>query len=267
MTTILDNIIETKREQVATARGLIPVDSLKEMIGRVDPPRDFLSAVTAASPDGINLIAEIKRKSPSAGLIVPDFAPKTIAEAYHRARAAAISVLTDVTYFGGSLDFLAIVKEAVPLPVLRKDFLIDEYQLYESRAAGADAVLLIAEAIGADGIAAMLPLARQLGMAVLVEVHSMENLAAVLDRAGPPGEDYILGINNRDLAIQRTDLAATVRLGAMLPPATPFVAESGIGTRADVLTVRRAGACAILVGESLLKAPDMAAKIGELLGR
>lgn len=262
--TILQRIVETKRKEVEIAEEKRPVDALQSSIAEAPAPRDFCTAIRT---DGINLIAEIKKKSPSAGLIVSDFDPPRIARIYHESGAAAISVLTDHMYFGGSLDDINVVKQAVPLPVLRKDFLIDEYQVYESRAFGADAILLIVEAIGAERVAELLPLAGQLGLATLVEVHSSESLAALRSAVGEPGDRYILGINNRDLAIQKTDLATTARLAATLPRQVPFVAESGIATRSDVLTVEEAGACAMLVGESLLRCSDIAAKIRELLGR
>lgn len=266
--TILDRIVQTKREEVAKASKRRPLAELRANLARLDPPRDFFRAVTAPSPYGIQLIAEIKKASPSAGLIVADFDPVAIAQAYHRYGAAALSVLTDETYFQGHLDFIEAVKEAVPLPVLRKDFVIEEYQLYEARSAGADAVLLIAEVLGADRIAELASSSRQLGMTALVEVHSAENLHRVLDAAGPPGSNsYILGINNRDLGLQRTDLATTTRLANLLPRSVPFVAESGISTREDVRTIQRAGACAMLVGESLLRAESVEGQINILMGK
>ncbi len=267
MATILDRIVETKRKEVEIARQRCPTAELRTAIRRTANPRNFLAAATAKAPDGINLIAEIKKRSPSAGLIVPDFDLVRIARTYQAHGAAALSVLTDETYFGGRLDFIGIVKRVVDLPVLRKDFIVDEYQIHESRAADADAVLLIAEVLGAERIAELLPLVDNLDMTALVEVHSEENLEAILDALGAPGDTYLLGINNRDLSAQRTDVGTTAKLAGVLPHGAAFVAESGIATRADVLTVQRAGACAILVGESLLKADDLGAKIDELLGK
>ena len=266
--TILDRIVQTKREEVTLARKCRPLAELQANLARLDPPRDFHGAVTAPSPHGIQLIAEIKKASPSAGLIVADFDPVAIARAYHRHGAAALSVLTDETYFQGRLDFIDVVKRAVPLPVLRKDFIIDEYQLYEARVAGADAVLLIAEVLGADRVAELAAITRRLEMTALVEVHSAENLQAVLDTVGPPNPNaYILGINNRDLTLQRTDLNTTIRLAGLLPHAAPFVAESGIGTREDVRKIQRAGARAMLVGESLLRAASIETQINILMGK
>ena len=266
--TILEKIVETKRQEVNAAKKRRPLAELMADLNRVAPPRDFFGAVTARSPHGIALIAEIKKASPSAGVIVGDFDPVQIAKSYCDHGAAALSVLTDETYFQGRLAFIEQVKQAVPLPALRKDFIIDEYQVYESRAADADAVLLITEVLGADGVAGLFPVARELGMTTLVETHSEESLESVLDRLGPPGRgSYILGINNRDLAIQQTDVSTTSRLARLLPQGCPFVAESGIATHDDVLTVRGAGACAILVGESLLRAGDIGAQIGTLFGK
>ncbi len=266
--TILDRILASKRKELAGAKERRPLASLRAAIERVDPPRDFCGAVSTPSTYGVQLIAEIKKASPSAGLIVADFDPARIARAYDDHGAAAISVLTDETYFQGRLEFIQVVKEAVPLPVLRKDFLIDEYQVFESRAAGADAVLLIAEVLGAARAAELARVAGHLELAVLVEVHTEEHLSALLDALGPPGPDrYLLGINNRDLTAQRTDLATMERLAAHLPAGTPFVAESGLATREDVLQAQRAGACAILVGESLLRADDIGSQIDTLLGR
>jgi indole-3-glycerol phosphate synthase len=264
----LDRIVQTKREEVAQAGRCRPLADLQANLAGLDPPRDFFHAVTAPSPHGIQLIAEIKKASPSAGLIAADFDPVAISQAYYRHGAAAVSVLTDETYFQGRLDFIEMVKRTVPLPVLRKDFIIDEYQLYEARAAGADAVLLIAEVLGADGIAELVPISGRLGMTALVEAHSAENLQSVLDAIGSPGPNtYILGINNRDLDLQRTDVNTTMRLAGLLPRGAPFVAESGISTREDVRKIRRAGACAMLVGESLLRAPSIEAQINALLGK
>ncbi len=281
----MERIVETKRHEVDRAKRQTPWDAVRRTARAAAPPRDFLSAVTAASPNGPQLIAEIKRKSPSAGLIRPDFDPAALAKVYARHGAAAISVLTDETYFGGQLAFIELVKKAVPLPVLRKEFIIDEYQAYESRAAGADAILLIVEAIGIERVVDLAPVAQSLGMTCLIEVHAEENLLCLLERLGPPAQGtadgqphrdcsaqqpghplYLLGINNRDLTVQRTDVETTVRLARYVPTGCAFVAESGLSTRLDVERVHQAGACAILVGESLLRESDIGAKIDELRG-
>ena len=266
--TILDRIVETKRDEVAEAKGRRPLDEVCEAAGCAAPPRPFAQAVAASTSGGIQLIAEIKKSSPSAGLIVKNFDPVAIAQIYHAHGAAALSVLTDETYFDGRLRFIEDVKQVVPLPVLRKDFIVDKYQIHESRAAGADAILLIAEVLEGSQIVDFTAAARNLGMAVLVEVHSEETLTSVLDALGPPSIDrYLLGINNRDLSAQVTDLSTMKELSQLIPDGLPFVAESGIATRADVETARQTGACAILVGEAILRADDIGAKIDTLLGK
>jgi indole-3-glycerol phosphate synthase len=294
--TILEEIVAHKRIELSSARLRVPEADLRARCADREPPRDFAGAVVGTSSadarqggrvDGearaavpacppeevgshrpLNVIAEIKRSSPSAGTIVTDFDPLRIARTYCEAGAAALSVLTDERYFGGSLSYLSAVREAVPLPVLRKDFTIEAYQLYEARAAGADAVLLIAEVLAAAGIQELLPVCRELGLSALVEVHSAENCAAVLETLGPPARGhYLLGINNRNLAIQQTDLATTEQLARTLPPGSPFISESGIHTAADADRVRAAGACAVLVGESLLKAADVGALLSSFRGR
>lgn len=266
--TILQRIVKTKRTEVERARSARPLTELVCAAKESPPVRDFVAAVLPQPPGDIRLIAEMKKASPSAGVIVPDYDPAALARVYHRNGADALSVLTDHAYFQGSLDHLAVVRAAAPLPVLRKDFIVDEYQLFESRVAGADAVLLIVEAVGLDVVANLATVARQIGLAVLIEVHAERNLAALLGRLGPPTPDsYLLGINSRDLAVQRTDLSTVARLAAFLPPGCPFVAESGIATRHDVEQAIRAGAGAMLVGESILRAPDIGRKIDELLGR
>lgn len=267
MKTILDQIIDTKREEVATAKRAIPLSELQSKIRHVESPRDFFGTVIKCHGDKPNLIAEIKKASPSAGLIRANFDPAAIARIYHEHGAAAISVLTDETYFQGSLAHIQTVKDAVPLPVLRKDFIIDDYQIYEARAAGADAILLIAEALEPDAIASLLAVSHGLAMTTLLEVHSEKNLDHVVGTIGFPNSiRCILGINNRDLAVQKTDLHNTVRLASRLPNLTPFVSESGISSFADLIFVRDAGAAAILVGEALLREEDIGVKIDELMG-
>ena len=266
--TILDTIVETKRKEVAIAKQRRPLDDLQAAVAEAEPPRAFAAAVTAESAFGVNLIAELKKASPSAGLIVPDFDPVAIARIYADHGAVALSVLTDETYFQGRLEYISQVRAAVALPILRKDFMVDAYQVYESRAFGADAILLIAEVLSGSQVAELASLAVDLGMGVLVEVHGEASLAVVLEALGDPGPDrYVLGINNRDLTVQRTDLATMKRLGRTLPAGTRFVAESGISTREDVLQAVNSGACAMLVGEALLRAGDVGTKVDELLGR
>jgi indole-3-glycerol phosphate synthase len=266
--TILDTIVETKHAEVSAAKAKYPLASLRDAAHECDSPRDFYAVITSRMDDEIRLIAEIKKASPSAGLIVPDFDPVRIARTYAQHGAIAISVLTDESYFQGRLDYIGLVKQTVPLPVLRKDFMIDEYQIYEARAAGADAVLLIAEILDPEPLTALFQLSTDLGMSTLVEVHSEDSLRSVLSALGPPVESrYLLGINNRNLATQTTDLSTMSRLASLLPPQTRFVAESGIATREDAVTAQRSGACAMLVGESILRSPDLGAKIDEILDR
>lgn len=263
--TILQTIIETKREEVARERQRCGDARMKELAEAADRPRDFFAAIAGGGAGGVRLIAEIKKSSPSAGLIRPDFDPVAIARSYEAAGAAALSVLTDRTYFGGELAFIEAVKKATALPVLRKDFLIEAYQVYESRAAGADAILLIAEVLTTGQMAEFLAIAERLGMTSLIEVHDEAQLDGALPLLKTAGR-AILGINNRDLRVQRTDLATTARLAKGVPAGTVLVSESGIGSRADVEAVRQAGATGILVGESLLREADIGRKVRELMG-
>lgn len=259
----MDRIAETKRREVAEARRARPQADLQAAIEDIAAPRDFYGQVTAGGPD-IRLIAEIKKASPSAGLIRPDFDPVAIARIYEDCGAAAISVLTDSTYFSGDLSLIQAVKKAVSLPVLRKDFIVDEYQIFESRAAGADAILLIAGILSSAEIQSWTNVACRLGMASLVEVHDAEQLRGVRDVIGPQ-RLALLGINNRDLRSQTTDLRTTQRLAGELGPGVPFVSESGVKTRDDILYLKRAGATALLIGETFMRAADIGAKVRELL--
>ena len=270
MRTILDEIVETKRAEVAAARAERSIEALETAAERAEPPRDFLKAIVGSGPR-IAVIAEIKKASPSAGIIVKDFDVARIARTYTDHGAAAISVLTDRQYFQGDPSFIEVVKRATPLPVLRKDFIVEAYQVYESRALGADAILLIVEVLGGEGVAELLPIAQRLGMTALIEVHEECSLDAVLDAVGSPAEGaYLLGLNNRDLKVQKTDLATTARLADRLEERAgergPFISESGIATAEDVRAVRAVGACGILVGESLLKSDDVGGKLDELRG-
>lgn len=264
--TILDTIIENKRHELAAVMSARPLDPLRRDAEAAPPPRDFHRAVIGpAGAEGIRLIAEIKKASPSAGLIRADFDPVAIGRTYETAGASALSILTDSVYFHGRLAFIAAVKQRVSIPILRKDFIIDPYQVFESRAAGADAVLLIAAVLTPGEIGALATLSHQLGMSTLIEVHNEAELRGVLPFVGSDRKT-LLGINNRDLKIQKTNLDTTRRLAALLAPGTPFVAESGIASRNDALTVQRHGATAMLVGEALMRAPDIARETRLLLG-
>jgi len=272
----LAEIIAHKRAELELAKRTTPMRELEALAAQVDPPRNFFAAVTRRrSPDQTSIIAEIKRMSPSAGLIRPEydpandpdgFDPVRIARLYKDNGASAISCLTDEKFFGGSLGFLQRIRDAVDLPVLRKDFLIDPWQLWESRAAGADAVLLIAECLTEGTMLDMLILAQRLGMTVLLEVHSVDNLLRVRPHIGFPHPGYaLLGINNRDLGTMRTDLAHTLRLTDMVEDHTVLVSESGIKTPDDLLALRNAGVRIALVGEHLMRQPDPGKALADLL--
>jgi len=256
---ILDEIVVSKRREVAASRLRLPIEELETQAAEAPPVRDFRASL--AGPGPIQLIAEVKKASPSAQVIRADFDPIAIARAYQAHGAACLSVLTDAPYFQGHLSYLARVRASVAIPLLRKDFLIDEYQVVEARMAGADAVLLIAEILDDDRLASLLAMARRWGMAALVEFHDEANLPRVL----ASGADLI-GINNRDLHHFRTDLDLTLRLRDQIPPGVVLVAESGIKTRADVERLESAGVSAILVGESLMRQDDIGLAVERLLG-
>ncbi|CAN5740326.1 indole-3-glycerol phosphate synthase TrpC [soil metagenome] len=259
MHTILDEIVATKLREVAEACRRMPIEELEAQAAEAPPVRDFRAAL--AGPGPIRLIAEVKKASPSAGVIRSDFDPIAIARTYQAHGADALSVLTDAPYFQGHLSYLARIRASVAIPVLRKDFLIDEYQVVEARMAGADAVLLIAETLDDAQLSGLLARARSLGMSALVEIHEEANLP----RALAAGAD-LLGINNRDLRRFVTDLELTLRLRDRVPPGVLLVSESGIGRRADVERLEAAGVDAILVGESLMRRPDIGQAVEELLG-
>jgi indole-3-glycerol phosphate synthase len=254
--TRLDAILSATRARIA---GLGPqARELERRAARAPAPRPFRAAL--AGP-GVGVIAEVKRRSPSAGAIREDLDPVGHARAYERGGAVAISVLTDAAHFGGSLDDLARVVEAVSLPVLRKDFILDELQLLEARAAGASAVLLIVRAVSVEQLGALARAARGHALAVLVEVHS----EAELDRALAV-EPTAVGVNSRDLATFAVDLGGAERLLASVPAPVPAVAESGIETRADVARLAAAGADLVLVGAAVARASDPAAAVRGLGG-
>ena len=265
MANILDDILKTKRKEIAALRTSFDLDG--QRAAAIDAPacKNFFQAVSGPSKRAVNLIAEIKKASPSAGVIREDFDPPTIAAQYAAAGADALSVLTDEPYFQGSLEFLKQARAAVDLPLLRKDFIIDPIQIYQGRSAGADAVLLIAAALEPGELRDLMGLANDLQMACLVEVHNASELdkvqAIVAAAAG-----NLLGVNNRDLTTFTVDLATTVNLLDRISDEIPVVSESGIKTRQDVDTVAAAGARAILVGETLMRAGDIAQGVQTLLG-
>ncbi len=268
---ILQTILETKRKEVTRLHSRSSLADLQTAAAEAPRARNFYSAVVTKPPRRpVALIAEVKKASPSAGVIRADFDPVAIARDYQAAGANAISVLTDETYFQGSLAYLAAVRRAVKLPVLRKDFIIDPLQVYESRAAGADAILLIAAAIPTALLMDLAILATELRMTVLVEVHTVEEILAVRALVGIPHPRYaLLGINNRDLTTFETDIRNTTRMAELADMGDrklPVVSESGIKTRGDVDRLAAAGVSAILVGETFMQQADIPAAVEELLG-
>ena len=255
---VLERIVAHKREEVAGAKAARPLAEVAGAAAQAPAARDFAAALRAP---GVSLVAEIKRRSPSAGLIRKAFYPRRIARIYEEHGAAAISVLTDAKFFGGSLAILRQVRRAVGIPVLRKDFVIDPYQLYEARAAGADAVLLIAELLPPKDLAAMLHEARAIGLQCLVEAHCVRAVHKAV-KAGA----RIVGINNRDLHTFKTDLETTRRLARHIPRGRVAVSESAIRTRADVEQVGSWGADAVLVGEALMKERYVGRAVERLMG-
>ncbi|WP_078060317.1 indole-3-glycerol phosphate synthase TrpC [Desulfotomaculum copahuensis] len=257
---ILDRIIAQKKREVARRRELRPVGELEKVLAGLPPARPFKPALR--QPGRVALLAEIKRASPSRGWLCPGLRPAALARLYEQAGAAALSVLTDNYFFRGHAAFLPLIKRRVRLPVLRKDFIIDPYQLYESRCLGADAVLLIAAALSPEQMPALFRLAGGLGLACLVEAHTGEEVQRALDAGAE-----IIGINNRDLRTFHTDLSTTCRLRELITaPSVVVVSESGIATRRDVLALAACGVDAALVGEALVTASDVTGRIGELFG-
>jgi indole-3-glycerol phosphate synthase len=255
---ILERIVRTKRDEV---RALAPrAGELRRRAADAPPPRPFAAALR--HPAEVRLLAEVKRRSPSAGAIRPGADPGSVARAYADGGAAAISVLTDAEYFGGTLDALVQVRQAVPLPVLRKDFVVDPAQLWEARAAGADAVLLIARILPPQALAELHALALELGMDVLVEVHREDELDRALDVGAT-----LVGVNNRDLDTFATDVSFCLAHAPRVPAHVTLVGESGIRTTADVDRLGSAGIDAVLVGESLMRQDDLRAAAAALTGR
>ena len=256
MASILDKIFAAKREELAERRRVMSLEAMVEAAQSTPPPRDFIAALRSRTPA---IIAEVKRASPSKGDIFPGLDPAAVARDYARGGAAAISVLTD-SHFKGSLDDLRAVRAAVDLPLLRKDFIFDEYQLYEARAAGADCILLIVAMLPQELLARLADSAKPLGLAVLVEVHNQEEFtrAVAIDAE-------LIGINNRDLHTFKTDLATTEELLSGYTGNALIVGESGIETPADIRRLYRAGARAFLIGESLLRAGRPGAALAPLV--
>ncbi len=262
MEDVLSRILARKAERLAARKRAVPLEEIERRAGNLPPPRlDLLAALQSPAPQGLHVIAEVKKASPSRGVIRADFDAPAIAAAYARGGASALSVLTEEDFFQGSDEFLRTISATVALPVLRKDFLTEAYQVFETKLLGAAAYLLIVACLSDAELRELIDVGRALRLTPLVEVHDAAETARAV-AAGAP----LLGINNRDLRTFRTDLDTTARLRKLIPPEIPVVSESGIFTRADVLRLREEGAQAVLVGESLMRAPDLEAKLRELLG-
>jgi indole-3-glycerol phosphate synthase len=257
--TTLDRIVEARRASIAHRKRVLPEVALKIAVERKAPPaRDFAAAL---SREGLNIIAELKKASPSVGMIRTEYVPGALASELERAGAAALSVLTEEEFFSGSLADLKEARKAAQIPVLRKDFMVDPWQVWEARAAGADSFLLIAAILGDRDLGELLELGRSLGMEPLVEVHSPEELDRVL-RAGA----RILGVNNRDLRNFQVRLETSLELVERIPGDCIAVSESGLRTRDDLARLRAAGFDAFLIGEHLMKSSSPAQALGGLLG-
>ena len=256
--TILERILEVKRGEIAAAQQVEPLEIVQARARKAAPPRDFVGALGAKQPA---VIAEVKKASPSRGVLRESFDPAAIARSYEKGGAACLSVLTDRQFFQGDASHLVAARAACSLPVLRKDFVIDRYQVFESRALGADCILLIAACLASDEMAGLENAARELGMAVLVEVHDADELERALALRTP-----LLGINNRNLKTFETRLETTLDLLARVPSDRTVVTESGILSKADVERMRSAGVNAFLVGEAFMRAGDPGDALSGLFG-
>ena len=254
---ILNKIVAAKKRELAQSKQRLPQAALEEKISRRQDVRDFAAALRG---DGVKLIAEVKKASPSKGLLRPDLDPVALSKIYAENGAAAVSVLTEADHFQGSLVYLTAIREAVELPLLRKDFIFDAYQVYEAAAYGADAILLIVAILEQRQLEELLALGKKLGLACLVETHDESEVARALEAGAE-----IIGINNRDLSTFKVDIETTRRLRPLVPAGHIVVSESGIHSREDIMKVREWGADAVLVGEALVTADDTAAKLKELL--
>jgi len=259
MSDILERIVASKRREIEIARDRVPAAELERKLSYAPAIRDFREALDR--PGTVQILAEVKRASPSKGVLREDFDPVAIARIYEAHGAAAISVLTDEPFFQGKLSYLSAIRAQVDRPVLRKDFILEPYQLMEARVAGADAILLIAECLNADGLPRLLRETHELGMEALVELYEPENLPRVIESGAK-----MIGINNRDLRGFATRLEHTLELAPRIPADRCLVSESGIRTRADVEVLQKAGVRAVLVGETFMRAPDIGAKLDELRG-
>jgi indole-3-glycerol phosphate synthase len=259
MSNILQAIVASKRQEIERRRQLVPERQLESRLAEAPPVRDFRAALEKGP--GLGVIAEVKKASPAAGVLRTDFDPVAIARIYEANGANAISVLTDEPFFQGQLSYLTAIRQAVAPPVLRKDFILDRYQIVEARVAGADAVLLIAEILETKELPALLQQVHSLGMQALVELYDRENLPRVLDAGAK-----LIGVNNRNLRTFVTSLDHTLELLADIPADCCLVSESGIATRADMQRLEAAGVKAVLIGETFMRAPDIGQKLRELRG-
>jgi indole-3-glycerol phosphate synthase len=259
MPSILDKIVSSKRQRIAEAKSRHPPNLLKSQLGSAPPVRDFFGALSGG--ESIRLIAEVKKASPSQGVIRKDFDPAEIARAYERAGAHCLSVLTDVDYFLGDLEHLRSIRESVSLPLLRKDFVLDVYQVWEARLAGADAVLLIAECLNDCLLRSLYRETLDLGMTPLVEMYDTENCSRILDLGST-----LVGVNNRDLRTFEVDLHHTIQIRKQIPEDCILVSESGICRREDVQLLESSGVDAMLVGEHFMRQPDVGRAVRDLLG-
>jgi indole-3-glycerol phosphate synthase len=258
MPTVLDKIVTAKWGEIEACKAARPEAEVRRAAESAPPVRNFFAALAAPGP--IRLIAEVKKASPSRGVIRADFQPVEVARTYAQHGATCLSVLTDREFFQGSLEYLQAVRQAVDIPLLRKDFILDVYQLYEARAAGADAVLLIAECLDDCNLRKLHNAAVELGLTPLVELYDPENLSRVFDAGAT-----LIGINNRDLRTFETDLEHTIRMRPRVPDQCVLVSESGIRTRADVERLEAAGVDAILVGETLMASDDIGSAVDQLM--
>lgn len=257
---VLKLIIEKKKERLRAAQALCPLEEMKARAAGISAAcRPFGAAI--AKPRQIGLVAEIKKASPSAGLIRQDFDPRSIARVYEEAQVQAISVLTEEDYFQAEPAFLSAVREVTTVPLLRKDFIVDPYQVYESRVLGADAILLIAECLTRETLSELMALARALGMETLVEAHEEKELKKVVNLKAP-----IIGINNRNLRTLQVDTRIIERYYPMIPKGTITVVESGLKSRSDVSFLKILGVNAVLIGEVFLSSPDIRRKVEEVMG-
>ena len=260
MKNVLDEIVAYKRTEIAQAKSQMSVENLQSQVAEAPPVRDFVSALDSVEP--IGLITEVKKASPSASVIRASFDPVSIAKIYEQNGANCISVLTDERYFQGHLDYLSQIRQQVSVPLLRKDFILDPYQVLEARAAGADAVLLIAECLSDSELGALFEQIQDLEMTALIEIYEPENLQRVLAL-----KPHLIGINNRNLRTFETSLQHTIELAQQIPADTLLVSESGIRSCEDVRILKQAGAGAILVGETLMRSADPGQAVAQLLGR